>query len=191
MYEKRIIASINDNIELKKAILADDKLLKIIEKISIEIVNALKRKNKIIFAGNGGSFSDAQHLATEFVSRFKIDRKPLHSVALGANGSTLSAIGNDYDFENIFARELEAIANKKDVFIPISTSGRSKNILQSVNLANRLGLKVFGFTGKFSNPLNDLCECINIPTDNTARIQECHILLGHIICDLSENELFK
>jgi D-sedoheptulose 7-phosphate isomerase len=145
----------------------------------------------VIFAGNGGSFADAQHLSAEFTSRFLFDRAPLPSLALGTNNSAISAIGNDYGYEQVFARELQAIAKPGDVFIPITTSGNSSNVLAAVEIAQTLGISTVGWTGQSGGRLKQLCECICIPSAETARIQECHILIGHILCGLVEAAYFR
>ena len=151
-------------------------------------ISSLRAGGKIIFAGNGGSFADAQHLSAEFVSRFLVDRRPLASIVLGANASAMSAIGNDYGFESVFARELEALARPEDVFIPISTSGNSPNILAAVRRAHKMGVSVVGFTGA-GGRLSTECNCICVPSSLTARSQECHITLGHILCGTVEAAL--
>lgn len=151
-------------------------------------ISSLRAGGKIIFAGNGGSFADAQHLSAEFVSRFLVDRRPLASIVLGANASAISAVGNDYGFESVFARELEALARPEDVFIPISTSGNSPNILAAVRRAREMGVTVVGFTGA-GGKVSTECNCICVPSFLTARIQECHITLGHILCGLVEAAL--
>ncbi len=151
----------------------------------------LKNHGRIIFAGNGGSFADAQHLAAEFVSRLQFDRDPMPSIALGTNNSCMSAIGNDYGFDQIFAREIRALGRPGDVFIPISTSGNSPNILAAVEAAKKNGLQVFGMTGKSGGKLIAACQCLCVPVDRTERIQEGHILLGHVLCALIESIFFK
>jgi D-sedoheptulose 7-phosphate isomerase len=151
----------------------------------------LRTGGKIIFAGNGGSFADAQHLSAEFISRFMFDRAPLASLVLGANNSAISAIGNDYGYEQVFARELQGLANSGDLFIPITTSGNSRNILAAVEQAGRQGIKVVAFTGEGGGKLAASCECLCVPSRETARIQESHIMIGHIICALVERQYFK
>lgn len=188
---QEIRAQIEHSISAKQALLSDTALLTQIEQLAHRIVAALRNGGKVIFAGNGGSFADAQHLSAEFVSRFAFDRAPLASVALATNNSTISAIGNDYGYEQIFARELQAIATPKDIFIPISTSGKSANILAAAEVAKKLGIPIIGFTGKDGGAMKVLCECICVPSTETARIQECHILIGHIVCGLVEKEYFK
>lgn len=154
-------------------------------------LDALRSGGKILFAGNGGSFADAQHLAAEFVSRLQFDRAPLPSIALATNSSSMSAIGNDYGYDHIFARELRTLAGSHDVFIPITTSGNSPNILAAVAVAQELSIRTVGFTGKNGGKLAGLCPCLQVPSSRTERIQECHILLGHILCGLVENDFFK
>jgi len=154
-------------------------------------LDALRQGGKIFFAGNGGSFADAQHLAAEFVSRLQFDRAPLPSVALGTNSSSMSAIGNDYGYDQVFARELQAMAGPRDVFVPITTSGNSPNILAAVEVARELSLRTMGFTGEGGGRLADLCPCLQVPSSRTERIQEGHILLGHILCGLVETAYFK
>jgi D-sedoheptulose 7-phosphate isomerase len=154
-------------------------------------VQCLQSGGKVIFAGNGGSFADAQHLSAEFVSRFMFDRAPLASIVLGANNSAISAIGNDYGYEQVFARELQGVAKPGDVFIPITTSGNSRNILVAVEQARKQGLTTVGFTGEGGGKLAALCDCLCVPSRETARIQECHIMIGHIVCGLVEQSYFS
>lgn len=154
-------------------------------------LDALRQGGKILFAGNGGSFADAQHLAAEFVSRLQFDRAPLPSVALATNSSSMSAIGNDYWYDQVFARELRAIAAPEDVFIPITTSGNSPNILAAVAVAQELHVRTMGFTGETGGKLAGLCPCLRVPSQRTERVQEGHILIGHILCGLVELAYFK
>ena len=159
--------------------------------LSARCLSSLRNSGKIIFAGNGGSFADSQHLAAELISRLQFDRAPLPSVALGTNSSSTTAIGNDYGYEFIFARELRVIGNENDVFIPISTSGNSKNILSAIDVATNKGLHVCGLTGEFGGQLATKCENIKIPSSRTERIQEGHILVGHVLCGLIEDGYFS
>lgn len=182
---------IHNSIVVKQALLEDTTLLRQLESLALDCLQALKFGGKIIFAGNGGSFADAQHLAAEFVSRFLFDRAPLPSFALGTNNSVMSAIGNDYGFDQAFARELRAIAQPCDVFIGLSTSGNSPNILTAVNIARQLQIRTIAWTGQAGGHLADLCECLKAPSAETARIQECHIMLGHILCELVESSFFR
>lgn len=179
------------SIALRQAILANDKLIGQIEKLALDCVQCLHSGGKVIFAGNGGSFADAQHLSAEFISRFMFDRAPLASLVLGANSSAISAIGNDYGYEQVFARELQGVASSGDVFIPITTSGNSCNILVAVEQAKKQGLTTVAFTGEGGGKLATLCDCLFIPSRETARIQECHIMIGHIVCGLVEQQYFK
>ncbi|WP_397411252.1 SIS domain-containing protein [Polaromonas sp.] len=191
MSSAEIKAQIRASIAVKEAVLADEELLGQVHQLAQACLASLRAGGKIIFAGNGGSFADAQHLSAEFTSRFLLDRAPLASLALATNNSAISAIGNDYGYEQIFARELQAIAKPEDVFIPISTSGNSDNILAAVLTAGKLGVKSVAWTGQSGGKLRKMCECIRIPSRETARIQECHILLGHIVCGLVEAAYFQ
>jgi len=186
-----IRAEILASVAVKQLVLADDALLQQVSALAQACVAALKAGGKIIFAGNGGSFADAQHLSAEFTSRFMFDRAPLASIALGTNNSAISAIGNDYGYEQVFARELQGIAQSADVFVPISTSGNSANVLAAVKVANEMRLATVAWTGETGGQLHTLCECVRIPSRETARIQECHILIGHILCGLVENLYFS
>lgn len=177
--------------DTKNLILNDVEIKKSILKFSELALATIKSGGKLIFAGNGGSFADAQHLTAEFVSRFMFDRRPLPAIALGTNSSNLSAIANDYGFVQVFARELSSIASRKDLFIPISTSGNSENILMAVSVCDTLGVSCFGLTGENSNKLSNAVPCIKVPSKITAHIQECHIMIGHYVCKYVEHEYFK
>jgi len=181
---------IEDSIAIKQIVLKDRVIHSQIEWLARACITALKEGGKVIFAGNGGSFADAQHLSAEFTSRFMFDRAPLASLALGTNNSAISAIGNDYGYEQVFARELQSIAKPEDVFIPISTSGNSPNILAAAEVGRAIGMTVMAWSGQNGGKLRERCECIRIPSMDTARIQECHIMIGHILCGLVEAELF-
>lgn len=187
--EQIIKSCFNENIQLKSDIL-NSILINQITEVSTAIISILSDGGKIIFAGNGGSFADSQHLAAEFISKFMIDRAALPAIALGTNSSNLSAISNDYDFKNIFSRELSALGSSNDIFIPISTSGKSKNLIEAVKTAKTKGLKIVALTGASGGDLKNLCECIKVPSENVARIQECHIFIGHLFCHIVEKELF-
>lgn len=146
-------------------------------------VECIKNGGKILICGNGGSAADAQHIATEFTGRYKTERSALPAIALTTDTSALTAIGNDYGYEVVFSRQVEAIANSKDLLLAISTSGNSPNILKALQKAKEIGCKTLGFSGKSGGAMNELCDLnIVIPSDNTPRIQEMHILVGHIIC---------
>jgi D-sedoheptulose 7-phosphate isomerase len=191
MTKAEIRAQIEASISVKKSMLGNVNIISQIETIATNCVECLKAGGKIIFAGNGGSFADAQHLSAEFISRFMFDRAPLASLVLGANNSAISAIGNDYGYDQVFARELKGVANAGDVFIAISTSGNSLNILMAVEQARQQGLVTMAFTGAAGGKLAALCDCLCVPSRETARIQECHIMVGHIICGLVETAIFK
>ncbi len=187
--ENRIETLIRESIAVKAALLTDAQQLGLIQRIATSIVETLRRGNKVIFCGNGGSFADSIHLAAEFVSRFQKERGPLAGVALGANNSTLTAIGNDYSFAEVFSREVGAIGQAGDILIAISTSGNSENILRAAQVAQEIGIQVFGMTGQNGGELANVAESLKIPSLKTARIQESHILVGHIICELVENAM--
>ena len=186
-----IYRQIQASIAVKLSILEDQKIMSQIEALVTTSLDALKSGGKIIFAGNGGSFADAQHLSAELTSRFLFDRRPLPSLVLGANNSSMSAIGNDYGYEQVFARELEGIAKSKDIFIPISTSGNSPNILAAVEVAKRLDIVTTALTGAGGGQLTSMCKNICVPSIDVARIQECHIMIGHIFCGLIEQIYFQ
>ncbi len=154
------------------------------------IASALANGSTVFWCGNGGSAADSQHLAAELVGRFKKDRRPLRSVALTTDTSVLTCVANDYSYEDIFARQVEALSRPGDVLVGISTSGQSENILRAVKMARSLGLQTLGLLGKDGGVAKDLVDqAIVIPSESTARIQEAHILIGHILCDLIEQEL--
>ena len=163
-------------------------MLRQLAQLAEDCLGTLRQGGKVIFAGNGGSFADAQHLSTEFTSRFLFDRAALHSLVLGTNNSALSAIGNDYGFEQVFARELMGIAQPNDVLIGIPTSGNSPNILAAVQVAKELSLRKIAWTGKTGGKLADQCECLRVPSTETSLIQECHILVGHVLCEFVEQQ---
>lgn len=190
MIKKLIYQRIKDSISVKEKVLLSEEIHDQIENLAMKIVDALENKKKVIFAGNGGSFADAFHLAGEFVSRFLFDRPALASIALGGNNSIITAVGNDYSYNDIFSREMSALGNKDDIFIPISTSGNSSNILEAIKTAKDNGLIVIGFTGQGGGEMKKMCKCICIPSEQTPRIQESHILIGHILCEIVEEKLF-
>lgn len=179
------------SITVKKQLLEDAKLLDQILEVSSACLESLNAGGKIIFCGNGGSFADAQHLSAEFTSRFLFDRPALSSIALGTNSSGLTAMGNDYGYENIFSRELEALGKPEDVLIAITTSGNSANIIKGVDAAKKIGIKPFVLTGQSGGKIKGLAKCLHISSNDTARIQECHILIGHIICGFVEKSMFE
>jgi D-sedoheptulose 7-phosphate isomerase len=169
----------------------DEHITAEVERIAQACCAALRAGNKILFAGNGGSAADAQHLAGELVSRFNFDRPGLASFALTTDTSVLTAIGNDYGYDRVFARQINAVGSKGDVFFGISTSGRSPSILRALEEGRVKGLITVGLTGQTGGDMPPLCDyCIRIPVSETPKIQEGHIVLGHIICGLIERELF-
>ncbi|BEK26779.1 TPA: D-sedoheptulose 7-phosphate isomerase [Campylobacter jejuni] len=180
-----------ESILVKEQILKDENLITLIKNASLEVVKAYKNGNKTLLAGNGGSAADAQHIAGEFVSRFYFDRPGIASIALSTDTSILTAISNDYGYENLFARQVQAQGVKGDVFIGISTSGNSKNILKALELCKQKEIISIGLSGASGGAMNELCDyCIKVPSTCTPRIQEAHILIGHIICAIVEEELF-
>ncbi|EAI4498389.1 TPA: D-sedoheptulose 7-phosphate isomerase [Campylobacter jejuni] len=180
-----------ESILVKEQILKDENLITLIKNASLEVIKAYKNGNKTLLAGNGGSAADAQHIAGEFVSRFYFDRPGIASIALTTDTSILTAIGNDYGYENLFARQVQAQGVKGDVFIGISTSGNSKNILKALEFCKQKEIISIGLSGASGGAMNELCDyCIKVPSTCTPRIQEAHILIGHIICAIVEEELF-
>jgi len=164
----------------------------VIIKITQSIIQCLKNGGKIILCGNGGSAADSQHIAAEFIGRFKLDRNPLPAIALSTNTSVLTCLGNDYSYQIIFSRQLQALAKKEDILIAISTSGRSTNVIEAVKTAKNIGLKSIALTGKDGGELAKIADVSFIaPSDETPRIQESHITVAHIICELVEEQLFK
>ena len=191
VFEQRVSQSIEASIAVKERLLGSTETVSTIAKVSELLVNSLEQGNKALLLGNGGSAADAQHIAAEFVGRFAFDRPPMAAIALSVNTSCITAIGNDYDFELIFSRQIEALGRPGDVVIGISTSGNSNNVLRAVSVARDLGLHTVGLTGSTGGKLKrnvDFCICV--PSDETPRIQECHILIGHIISELVEEILF-
>ena len=188
--QTRFHAYIERSMAIKRAVLFDHKISRQIEFLAEACLASLRAGGKVIFAGNGGSFADAQHLSAEFISRFMFDRAPLASVVLGANNATLSAVANDYGYDQAFSRELMGIGKVEDIFIPISTSGNSPNILAAAEVAKNLGIFTMGLTGQCGGSLKSVCECLNVPSLEVAHIQECHTMLGHILCLLVEEGFF-
>ena len=182
---------IRNSYEIKKAILEDDQLTALIKEVAERTIEVYRNGNKTLLAGNGGSAADAQHLAGEFVSRFYFDRPGIPSIALSTDTSVLTAIGNDYGFEQLFARQVQANGVKGDMFIGLSTSGNSKNILRALEVCKEKEIITVGLTGMSGGKMAELCDyCIKVPSNETPRIQESHILIGHIICSIVEEALF-
>lgn len=191
MKDDVILWEINDSISVKQKILEDATLVHLIQEVADECIAACSRGNRILLAGNGGSAADAQHIAAEFVSRYAFDRPGLAAISFTTDTSILTAIGNDYGYEQIFRRQLEANGRQGDVFIGISTSGNSPNILAALQCARELGIISVGLTGQGEKKMRQHCDyCIRVPSESTPRIQESHILLGHIICGMVEGAMF-
>jgi D-sedoheptulose 7-phosphate isomerase len=185
-------AQVEASIQVKQALLHDAELLELIDKVTSIIIDAYKNGKKTLLAGNGGSAADAQHIAGEFVARFYFDRPGLASIALTTDSSVLTAIGNDYGYDRLFARQVQALGNEGDVFIGISTSGNSPNIIKALEACKEKGIFSIGLTGAAGGKMADVCDvCIKVPSNETPRIQEVHILIGHIICCIVEQELFS
>lgn len=187
----RIKESIAESIAIKQRILSDDHLIEVIKDVANTCLEAFCNGNKVLFCGNGGSAADAQHLAAEFSGRFYYDRPPLPSEALHVNTSYLTAVANDYSFDEVYARIVKGTGKEGDVLIGISTSGNSKNILRALEVADELGMITVGMTGETGGRMKDLCDfLINVPSSDTPRIQESHIMIGHIICEFVESSIF-
>ncbi len=184
---RQINTEIEEHIKVIKELEVDK-----VEKTVQAVVDCYKNNGKVVLFGNGGSAADAQHIAGELVGKFKLERKSLPAIALTTNTSIISAIGNDYGFERIFERQIESMVDSKDVVVGISTSGNSENVIKGILKAKEKGAKVIAFTGSSGGKMKDIVDILlNIPSDNTPRIQESHITIGHIICGLVEKELFE
>lgn len=181
---------ISDSSEVKRKLLSDEKIIDAIAEAARICVEAYRNGKKTMFAGNGGSAADAQHLAGEFVSKFYFDRPGLPSIALTTDTSILTAIGNDYGYEHLFSRQVQAQGNKGDVFIGISTSGNSGNIVEALSECRRKGIYTIALTGSRPCKMDEFDLVIKVPSESTPRIQECQTLIGHIICCIVEDEIF-
>ncbi|WP_291726607.1 SIS domain-containing protein [Bernardetia sp.] len=183
---------IQESIATKERILTNESLLENISKAAQAWKIAFQNDKKVLFCGNGGSAADAQHISAELSGRFYKDRKPLFSEALHVNSSYMTAVGNDYGYDIVFERMVQAMGRKGDVLVAISTSGNSPNIVKAVEAAKKIGMITIGMTGSKGGKLKELCDIIlNVPSDDTPRIQESHILIGHILCEWVENALFE
>lgn len=183
--------TIEQSIETKQLVLKSDELTKKIADFAEVMVDAFKSDGKVFFCGNGGSAADAQHISAELSGRFYLDRKPLYSEAFHVNSSYMTAVANDYGYDEVYSRMAEACCRKGDVLIGISTSGNSVNIIKALKTAKKQGAIIVGMTGDTGGEMTDLVDIlINIPSNDTPRIQECHILVGHIVCDITEKTLF-
>lgn len=187
----RIEQALQDSIELKQRILQSSEWLEKIEQATYLIYEALKTGHKILFCGNGGSAADAQHLAAEFSGRFYFDREPLPSEALHCNTSYLTAVGNDYGYEQVYARMIRAVGNRGDVLAGLSTSGNSENIILAFETAKKKEMLTIGFTGEGGGRMKEYSDLLlPVPSKDTPRIQEVHITIGHILCELVEQRIF-
>lgn len=188
----QIKSIIKSSVEVKNQILADENFLNRIEEVSKLIAAAFKNGHRLYLCGNGGSAADAQHLAAEFTGRFYTDREPLPAEALHVNTSFLTAVANDYSYNEVYQRAIKAFGRKGDVLIGLSTSGNSTNVILAMEEARKRGMTVIAFTGETGGKMKDCCDFLfNIPSRDTPRIQESHIMTGHIICQLVEEQLFK
>jgi D-sedoheptulose 7-phosphate isomerase len=189
--QEHISDILNDSFNNLQKVINDKGLILEIETITTKIIKAFKDGNKLLLCGNGGSASDAQHIAAELSGRFIKERKPLYAEALHVNSSYMTAVSNDYGFASTYSRMLEAIGKKGDVLIALSTSGNSENVVNAVKMANSLEMISIGMSGDKGGKIKDLCQHnIIIPSSNTARIQEAHIIVGHIFCQIIEEKLF-
>jgi D-sedoheptulose 7-phosphate isomerase len=192
-FEHGAAKSIEGSIAVKQRLLRDSALISSIARVCEVSLAAMKRGNKLLLFGNGGSAADAQHIAAELIGRFAFDRPALPALALSVNTSCVTAIANDYGFDQVFSRQLEALARPGDVAIGFSTSGNSPNVLNGITTAKKMGLHTVALTGTPGGKLKqapDLDHCLCAPSSETPRIQECHILIGHIVSELVEQELF-
>ena len=190
--EKELInKAIQNSIEAKKKIFQDNNLLIAMERIAEEMIRAFREGKKVLFCGNGGSAADAQHLAAELSGKFYLDREPLPAEALHVNTSYLTATANDYSFNEVFARLVRGTGKKGDILVGISTSGNSANVIRAVEEAKKKVMLTVGFTGESGGKMKEIVDfLINVPTADTPRIQEAHILVGHIICEIVEKKIF-
>lgn len=187
-----ILMQISEVEKIMLRMLDNQMLISTLEATALACIKCLQNGGKILLAGNGGSAADAQHIAGEFVSRFAFDRPGLPAIALTTDTSILTAIGNDYGYEKLFARQIQALGNQGDVFICYSTSGRSPNVLRAFEEARVKGLVCVGLTGNRGGPMRERCDyLLEIPSSDTPKIQEGHLVLGHILCGLVENSLFR
>jgi D-sedoheptulose 7-phosphate isomerase len=186
-----IQTSITESIAVKQAILADDAFQQKIKQAAEICIRTFRSDGKVLFCGNGGSAADAQHISAELSGRFYTDRPPLYAEALHVNSSYVTAVANDYGYDDVYARMVQAAGRSGDVLVAISTSGNSSNILKTIAMARKLNMTVVGMTGASGGKMCDLCDVLlNVPSSDTPRIQESHILIGHIICQIIEREMF-
>lgn len=186
-----ILQSIRDSIAVKQTILADADFHTKTAQAAQAMTAAFRAGGKVLFCGNGGSAADAQHIAAELSGRFYRDRPPLYAEALHVNSSFVTAVANDYGYEDVFARMVEAAGRPGDILVAFSTSGNSPNILKAVQMGREKGMTIIGFTGASGGKMADFCDILlNVPSTDTPRIQESHILIGHILCQIVEQQIF-
>jgi len=191
MINEYISNQVKKSIDVKQKLLDSQELMDLIQEVALKCVEVYKNGNKTLIAGNGGSAADAQHIAGEFVSRFYFDRPGLASVALTTDTSIMTAIGNDYGYEKLFSRQVQANGVKGDMFIGISTSGNSTNVIEALKECKEKGIITVGLTSEKGGKMAEICDyCIKVPSNETPRIQEAHILIGHIICAVVEEAIF-
>jgi D-sedoheptulose 7-phosphate isomerase len=189
--QQKIIDTIKESVRVKNSLMENSEIITTIESIVNNIIYCYQNGGKVLFCGNGGSAADAQHLAAELSGRFYYDREPLHAEALHVNTSYLTAVANDYSYDEVYARLIKAMGRRGDILIGLSTSGNSGNILRAMTRAKESGMITIGLTGKSGGNMKELCDLlVNVPSNDTPRIQESHILIGHIICELVEAKLF-
>lgn len=189
---KQIKDYINDSIQTQQKILNDENIVNTIEKISLTIINALKNGNKILFIGNGGSASDCDHLATEFVSKFYKDRHAFNAISLTSNNALITALSNDFGYDKAFSRQIEAIGQKGDILFALSTSGNSTNVVESIKIANEMKLTTIGLVGLKKSEMDNICSIlIKVPSVETPNIQEAQMIIGHLICKIVEDKLLN
>ena len=182
---------LTESIRVKTVMSNDDKILNSINQLATRVTEMMNQGGKLLIAGNGGSAADSQHISAEFVSRFMFDRPGLPSIALTTDTSAITAIGNDYGFENLFSRQLEALANNKDIFLGISTSGNSPNIVKGLKYCRENNIFTVGLTGLNEGIMEEYCDIlIKVPSKETAHIQECHIVIGHVMCMDVERRIY-
>ena len=190
--EDLVLSSIQNSLSVKNALLLDKEFHSLLARVGLRMAEALRKGNRIFYFGNGGSAADAQHIAAELTGRYLKDRPGLPGIALTVNGSSITAIANDYSYEMIFARQLQALSSVGDVSVGISTSGESASVLKALEVASERGLLTIGMTGRAGGRLKRIVDyCICIPSDDVPRIQESHILVGHILCEIIETALFS
>lgn len=191
MINEYISNQVKKSIDVKQKLLDSQELMNLVQEVALKCVEVYKNGNKTLIAGNGGSAADAQHIAGEFVSRFYFDRPGLASIALTTDTSIMTAIGNDYGYEKLFSRQVQANGVKGDMFIGISTSGNSVNVIEALKECKEKGIITVGLTGEKGGKMSEMCDyCIRVPSNETPRVQEAHILIGHIICAVVEEAIF-